>query len=410
MTSWYADLGSDERRTLWACFGGWALDAFDLQVYTFAIPTLLGLWGISKGQAGALQTAALLLSAFGGWIAGILSDRFGRVRILQVTIVWFAAFTFLSGFTENFQQLFVCRALQGLGFGGEWAAGAVLIGEVIRGDYRGRAVGTVQSGYAVGWGVAALLSGLIFGTFPKDTAWRVMFWIGILPAGLVFYVRRFVHEPAVFQRAKRPPNAGFFALIIPFFSTEYWTTTIKAVLLTTGATGGFYAFGTWLPSYLQMTRGLSVFNSSGYLTVLIVGGFIGFILGAYLADYIGRRSTFLLFAVCAAIMIFTYMFVPITDRMMLVLGFPLGLFSNGLFAPMGPFLSELFPTGIRATAQGFTYNAGRAVGSLFPWLVGKLSETLPLGQAIGIFSAACYGVLIIGCLMLPETKGRQLIA
>jgi MFS family permease len=145
MLDWYRNLGSSERRTFWSCFGGWALDAFDVQVYSFTIPTLVAIWGISNAQAGQLGTVTLLLSAFGGWITGMLSDRYGRVRMLQITILVFAVFTFLSGFTQNFGQLFVCRALQGLGFGGEWAAGSVLIGEVIRSEYRGRAVGTYKA-------------------------------------------------------------------------------------------------------------------------------------------------------------------------------------------------------------------------------------------------------------------------
>jgi MFS family permease len=414
MLSWYKDLGAGERRTLWACFGGWAVDALDLQVYSFTIPTLIGIWGITNTQAGQLGTVTLLLSALGGWITGVLSDRYGRVRMLQVTILVFATFTFLSGFTQNFGQLFICRALQGLGFGGEWAAGSVLIGEIIRTKYRGRAVGTVQSGFAVGWGTAAILYTIIFSLLPAEQAWRVMFWIGILPAGLIFYIRRFIEEPAIFRNAQQAGQSsvvgGLFSNLFAIFTPEFLTTTLRAALLTTGAQGGYYAVATWLPTYLKTTRQLSVFNTGAYLFVLITGAFVGFIIAAYLADYIGRRRTFLLFAVCAAIMVFAYMFLPISNEAMLVLGFPLGLFANGLFAPMGPFLSELFPTRIRGTAQGFAYNAGRAVGALFPMLVGILSASLPLGQAIGIFTLASYAILITACLLLPETKGRELMS
>ena len=408
MLDWYRKLSSSERRTFWSCFGGWALDAFDVQVYSFTIPTLIAIWGISNAQAGQLGTVTLLLSAFGGWITGMLSDRYGRVRMLQITILFFAVFTFLSGFTQNFGQLFVCRALQGLGFGGEWAAGSVLIGEVIRSEYRGRAVGTVQSGFSVGWGAAAIVFTIVFSLLPAEQAWRVMFWIGILPAGLVFYVRRFVEDASIFNQAKRQ-DANLVKNLFLIFSPEFLATTLKAVVLTTGAQGGYYAVATWLPTYLKTTRQLSVFNTGAYLFVIIVGAFVGFIIAAYLADYIGRRRTFLVFAVCAAIMVFAYMFLPINDQLMLVLGFPLGAFANGTFAPMGPFLSELFPTRVRGTAQGFAYNAGRAIGALFPLLVGILSATLPLGQAIGIFTLLSYVLVISGCMILPETKGRELM-
>jgi len=409
MLDWYRDLKSNERRAFWSCFGGWALDAFDVQVYSFTIPTLIAIWGITNVQAGQLGTVTLLLSAVGGWMTGMLSDRYGRVRMLQITILVFAVFTFLSGFTQNFEQLFVCRALQGLGFGGEWAAGSVLIGEVIRNEYRGRAVGIVQSGFSVGWGAAAIMYTIIFSLLPADQAWRVMFWLGILPAGLVFYIRRFVDEPAIFTKAKRQ-EVNLAKNLFAIFSPEFLSTTLRAALLTTGAQGGYYAVATWLPTYLKITRQLSVFNTGAYLFVIIFGAFVGFIIAAYLADYIGRRRTFLFFAVCAAIMVFIYMFLPINDQVMLFLGFPLGAFANGVFAPMGPFLSELFPTRIRGTAQGFAYNAGRAIGALFPLLVGILSASLPLGQAIGIFTIFSYGLLVTACMVLPETKGRELMA
>src|ERR1700734_1048452 len=150
MLDWYRQLGADERRTFWACFGGWAVDALDVQIYTFAIPALIAVWQITKAQAGLLATSALVISALGGWIAGVLADRVGRARLLSIMIAWFAFFTFLSGFTQNFEQLLVVRGLQGFGFGGEWAVGAALMGESIRSRLRGRAVGTVQAGWWIG--------------------------------------------------------------------------------------------------------------------------------------------------------------------------------------------------------------------------------------------------------------------
>jgi MFS family permease len=410
MLEWLQDLNERERRTLWACFGGWALDALDVQAYSFTIPTLIAIWGISKAQAGFLGTVTLLVSALGGWATGSLSDRYGRVRMLQITILCFAFFTFLSGFTQNFGQLFACRALQGLGFGGEWAAGSVLMGEVIRNRYRGRAVGTVQSGWAIGWGAAAIIYTILFSALPAELAWRAMFWIGLLPAGLVFYVRRFVSEPEIFDSAKPRASAvtghGPFAI----FTEDFWPTTLKAALLTTGAQGGYYAVATWLPTYLKTVRQLSVLNTGRYLFVLILGAFAGFIVAAYLSDLIGRRRTFFLYAVSAAIMVSAYTLLPISNEVMLFLGFPLGFFANGMFSPMGPFLTELFPTRLRGTAQGFAYNAGRGLGAVFPTLVGVLSASMPLGQAIGAFTISSYALLIIACLALPETKGRELAA
>src|ERR1700676_5124474 len=159
---WFRGMLVRGRRTFWACFTGWALDAMDVQLYAVVMPTLIVLWGLSKGQAGMLATSALLVSSLGGWLAGILADRIGRARVLRITIMWFAAFTFLSGFTNSYEQLLFTRSLQGLGFGGEWAAGAVLIGEVIDRRIRGRAVGCIQSGWSIGYGAAVLLFTVIF--------------------------------------------------------------------------------------------------------------------------------------------------------------------------------------------------------------------------------------------------------
>src|SRR5712671_5385492 len=195
---WYGELTPPEKRTFWACFGGWALDAMDVQIFSFAIPAIIAAFAISNAEAGLIGTVTLLTSAFGGWFAGALADRFGRVRTLQITIVWFAFFTFLCGFAQSYQQLLVLRGLMGLGFGGEWAAGAVLMGEVIRAQHRGKAVGSVQSGWAIGWAVAAVLSTTLFTLLPQDAAWRALFWVGLLPALLVLFVRRFVDEPNVF--------------------------------------------------------------------------------------------------------------------------------------------------------------------------------------------------------------------
>ena len=197
---WFTQLNAKERSTLAATFAGWMLDGMDVMVYSFVLPTLVTLWHISKGEAGILGTSTLLLSSLGGWLAGLAADRFGRVRVLQLTILWFAFFTFLSGFANGFTQLLIFRGLQGLGFGGEWAVGSVLIGETIRSEYRGRAVGTVQGGWAIGWGISAVFYTLFFAVLPAALAWRAMFWIGLLPALLAVWVRSHVSESTIFER------------------------------------------------------------------------------------------------------------------------------------------------------------------------------------------------------------------
>jgi MFS family permease len=406
MLDWYRRMGAAERRTFWACFGGWALDAFDVQIYSFVVPALIALWHISKGQAGLLATSALVISAFGGWAAGILADRIGRARLLMIMVAWFAFFTFLSGFTNTFEQLLVVRGLQGFGFGGEWAAGSVLIGEAIRGADRGKAVGTVQSAWALGWGAAAILATVMFQALPQEIAWRALFFAGILPALLVFYIRAYVPEPVVFQEAVQ---TGAQRNTLTIFS-ELLPTTILGAALSTGAQGGYYAITTFLPTFLRDERHLTVLGTGGYLAVIIAGSWCGYVVSAYLSDGIGRRKNFFIFAIGSLLIAVAYTQANISDALMLALGFPLGFFASGIFSGLGPVLTELFPTSVRGAGQGFCYNFGRGIGAFFPTLVGFLSARTTLGVAIGIFAAISYVIVILTALALPETRGRELKA
>ena len=410
-TAWYTEMKPHEKNTFWACFGGWVLDAMDVQIYSFVIGTIIVAFAIKPGEAGFIATATLFTSAFGGWIAGSVADRIGRVRTLQITILWFAFFTFLCGFAQNYTQLLVFRALMGLGFGGEWAAAAVLIGEVIRPEHRGKAVGTMQSGWAIGWGVAALLATLFFSLLPADAAWRWLFWVGITPAILVFFIRNRVPEPDVFEKTQNNlDKAGKKANFLEIFSPTMLRTTILTCMLTTGAQGGYYAITTWLPQFLRTERKLTVMGTGGYLAVIILGSFVGYLVSAWLNDKIGRRANFILFAICSIVTVFIYTQVPVDNTVMLFLGFPLGFFASGIFSGMGPILTELFPTRMRGSGQGFAYNFGRGVASFAPTLVGLLSNKLPLGQSIGVYALIAYGLLIAAALLLPETKGRVLTA
>lgn len=410
-TRWYAQLAPREKSAFWAATGGWILDAMDVQIYSFAIPAIIAAFALSNTDAGLIGTSTLLSSAFGGWFAGALSDRFGRVRTLQITIAWFAFFTFLCGFAQSYTQLLVFRALMGFGFGGEWAAAAVLVGELIRPEHRGKAVGAMQSGWAIGWGIAALMATVFFTVFPQDTAWRALFWVGITPAALVFFVRRMVDEPQVFaQTQQKLDAAGQRTNALEIFSLPIIRTTILTCVLSLGAQGGYYAITTWLPTFLRTERKLTVLGTGGYLAVIIVGSFVGYLVSAWLNDRIGRRANFILFAVCSAVTVIGYTELNVDNTMMLYLGFPLGFFASGIFSGMGPFLTELFPTRMRGSGQGFAYNFGRGIAALNPLFVGMLSATLPLGESIGAFALISYGLVIIAALMLPETKGRVLTA
>jgi MFS family permease len=406
MLAWWRERSAAERTTVTAAFGGWAVDAFDFMIYTFAVPTLIAVWGISRPEAGLIATSTLLFSALGGWMAGALSDRFGRVRMLQVTIGWFACFSFLSGFSRSYPELLALRSLQGLGFGGEWAVGAALVGEMIRAPHRGRAVGTVQSGWAIGWGAAAILYAVYFSLLPAALAWRVLFWTGALPALLILYVRARVPEPARLEvrraRGERGPR------FLEIFAPPLLGTTLLASLMATGMQGGYYAITTWLPTYLKTVRALSVLDTGGYLIVIIAGSFAGYLTAAWASDRLGRRPTFALFAAGSLLVAVTYTLLPIGDGAMLGLGFPLGFFVSGNFSGVGAFFAELFPGSVRGSGMGFAYSVGRGAGALFPALVGFLSTRWSLGAAIGGFAALAYLLVLAAVTALPETRGRDL--
>jgi predicted MFS family arabinose efflux permease len=279
------------------------------------------------------------------------------------------------------------------------------MGEVIRDKYRGRAVGIVQTGWAVGWGAAALLYTLLAATMPEALAWRMLFWIGIAPAALVFWIRRNVEEPQKAQPYAKPPGWGhIFAALRP----PYLSTTLRVALLTTGAQGGGWALTTFLPTYLKTERHLTSVGTGSYLMVLILGAFFGFVSGAYLSDAIGRKSTFMLSAIGSVVLTVIYLFAPLSNDMILPVGFLLGYINLMMFPPMGPFMTELYPAAVRGVGQGFCYNVGRGIGAVFPALVGFLATRLGLGNAIFLFSVCGFGLMILALLMLPETRGRSL--
>jgi MFS family permease len=410
MFKWYRDVTSRERKTFWACFGGWALDALEVQMFGLAIPALIAAFALSKGEAGAISSVTLITSALGGWVGGTLSDRYGRVRTLQWMILWFSLFTFLSAFVSGYEQLLVVKALQGFGIGGEWAAGAVLMAEAIQPKYRGKVMGTVQSAWAVGWGAAVALFTLIYTFVPEAMAWRVMFVVGLLPALVIIYVRRQVPEPESFARKQKAQSGpqSFFASLAGIFRPELLRVTLLGGLLGLGAHGGYHAVMTWLPTFLKTEKHLSVLNSGGYLAVIIIAFFCGCVASGLLVDKIGRRKNIILFAFCCVATVQAYVFMDLSNTAMLFLGFPLGFFAAGIPASLGSLFNELYPADVRGAGVGFCYNFGRVLSAVFPFMVGHMSEHMSLGSAIGIDAGIAYGVAVIAALALPETRGRNL--
>lgn len=403
----YRDMDIKARRMFWACTGGFAMDAMDFMIFPLLIGTLSALWKIDAATAGGIATVTLLCSAVGGWLAGYLADRIGRVRTMQITILMFSLGSLLSACAQDAFQLTICRALLGLGFGGEAAVAAVALSEVVGARFRGRAMGFYTASYAVGWGAAVLLQAVIFMTFPAETAWRLLLVVGAMPALLILFIRRKVEEPPIALAEHRDGRSkpSFLAIFAP----SRIRATVAGTLITIGAQGGFFSLMIWMPQFLRAERKISIIGSTPYLMSVISGAFFGYATGGWLADKFGRRFVFIGSAICAATLAYTYTHTSIiSNDVMLFLGFPLGFFASAYYSAVLPFLNELFPTSIRGSGVGFTYNAGRAIGGLFPLLVGVFSARMPLSDAISLFAAISYGLMLLTAIFVRETNGHAL--
>lgn len=403
--AWYTTLGTDGRRAFKGAFLGYSLDSYDFWVLPLGLAAIAATFGLGTGETGLLATATLVCSAVGGIAAGVLADRVGRATTLMITVVTYAVFTALCGLAPDYPTLLIFRALQGIGFGGEWAAGAVLVAEYAAARHRGRTLAVVQSSWAVGWGLAVVAYAVVFELAGPDIAWRVLFFTGALPALLAIWVRRNVTDAPA--HAERRGRAGHGSLL-GIFAGGLGRTTFFATLLATGVQGGYYTLATWVPTYLKTERGLTVIGTGGYLAFLITGAFAGYLTGGYFTDRIGRKATFAVFAVLSGSLIVLYTSLPESaGTYVMFLGFPLGFCSSAIFSGFGAYLAELYPGHIRGTGQGFTYNLGRGLGAFFPAVIGYLATTYSVGGAMA-FGALAYGLAVAALLWLPETRARDL--
>ncbi|HET9169200.1 MAG TPA: MFS transporter [Actinospica sp.] len=396
--AWYRSLSRPGRRAFLGAFGGYGLDAYDFQVLPLGLTAIAAYFHLSKGQSGLLTTVTLVVSALGGIAAGILIDRVGRSKTMMITIATYALFTALCGFASSYPMLLTFRALQGLGFGGEWAAGAVLVAEYASARYRGRTVAFVQSSWAVGWGLAVIVATISLDHVSGGLAWRVLFWTGALPGLMLLFLRRNVQdaEVAVVKEERLPLGA--------VFRGRLGRITVFAALMSTGVQGGYYTVATWLPTYLKENRHLTVVGTGSYLSLLIGGAFLGYLCGGYVSDGLGRRKAIALFGVLSGGILYSYIHIPAADNhVLLVLGFPLGFCFSAIFSGFGSYLAELYPHAVRGTGQSFTYNVGRAVGAFFPTAVGFEAGSKGLGTAL-VYGTAGYGLAVLALIGLPETR------
>jgi MFS family permease len=410
---WYREADGKTRRVFWTCGAGWVMDAADAQVFQYLIPLLITSLGITLTEAGSIASASYFSAAIGGWLGGWLCDRYGRARILQLTILWFSVFSFLSGFAESYEQMLVIRMLHGLGFGAEWAVGAVLLGEMIKPEHRGKALGAVQSGAPIGSGIAALLAGPVAASFDPDLGWRVAFWVGLAPALLIFFIRRGSDDAEVYKAARaRQREEKRSTAITAIFGPRVLKFTLLAALLSLGVQGAAYSVANYLTTFMTGERGLAQ-SVAGYLVLVnSIGGFFGCIANSWASDIVGRRTVFRLFGLGFLVMAAIYLFGPWGANLWLMvpIGMVYGFFQFGMYASFGPYFTELFPTEMRGSGQSFAYNSGRAGASLFILAVPLVAGFMPLSAAMATMGIVGIAFALVPTLLLPETAGRSLLS
>ncbi|MGD1146378.1 MAG: MFS transporter [Thermoanaerobaculaceae bacterium] len=401
---WYRTVTPLQWNTLFAAAFGWLLDAMDVMLYAFALTAIRTEFSLSAAAAGALASVTLLTSAIGGIVFGVLADRLGRARSLGWSILVYSVFTGLTATARSLPELVLWRSLVGIGLGGEWAAGSVLVAETWPAKHRGKAVGLMQSGWAIGYILAALLASAILPRF----SWRPLFAIGVVPALFAWWVMRRVPEPEIWRRTERGERLPILSLLRP----PLLRTVCAATSLTTCVLFAYWGLFTWIPAYLASPvsvggAGMGVVRSSGWIIPMQIGAFLGYVLFGVLADRFGRRPVFAVFVVGAAVIVPVYGRAALNPALLMALGPLVGFFGHGYFSVFGAVLAELFPSGIRATAQGFCYNFGRAVSALAPFVIGALADRHGIGSALALTSAffVAAGFLI---LLLPETRGEAL--
>jgi MFS family permease len=399
MTFW-REATPEARKALVAAAMGWLLDAFDVMLLALVMASVVRDLGLSEGDGGLLISLTLAASAVGGVIFGVVADKLGRTRALSLSILIYSVFTFACGLAQNWWQLAVFRVLLGFGMGGEWASGATLVSETWPEKHRAKALGIMQSSWAVGYGLAAIVVGIVEPRF----GWRAVFFAGIAPALFTLWIRKNVKEPAVWKAESREPKAGGrkFSMRVAIFLAAMNAATMFA----------YWGMNSWVPSYLSSPStkggiGLATETMAMFVVAMQVGAWLGYVTFGFMADKFGRRPVYVTYLLAAAVLVWYYGFAR-EPWLLLALGPFVAFFGTGYFSGFGAVASEIFPTSIRATALGITYNSGRLLSAAAPYLVGATVMSRGYGAAF-TYTAIAFMVAAVLWLGIPETKGRKLV-
>jgi len=404
--AWWKDASPDARRSLAAASFGWMLDSFDVMLYAMVLAALMSDMSMAKATAGLLGSLTLIASAVGGLVFGVIADRFGRRRALMGSILIYSVFTAACGFATSVVMLAVFRIFLGLGMGGEWASGAALVSETWPAEHRGKALGIVQSSWAIGYAAAAAVAAI----FLPLWGWRGVFFVGVIPAFFTLWIQKKVREPEIWRagRAAAPSvRAGFGEI----FGKKRLRLTLFVTAMNACTMFAWWGFNLWLPAYLSMTPdkggiGLSPRTMSGLVIIMQAGMWLGYITFGFISDRLGRKRSYVGFLLAASVFMLLYSQTR-QPLLLLILGPFVAFFGTGYFTGFGALTAEIYPTAVRATAQGITYNTGRIVSAAAPFVVGSLAQRRGFGFsftliAMAFLAAAAFWVGI------PETKGKKL--
>jgi MFS family permease len=394
---------------------GWMLDALDFMLYTMALGQLRSYFMFDDAVAGFLGTATLVMSGAGGLIFGWFADRFGRTRALMATIVIFSLASLGAATSQSVLQLLFWRTVLGIGMGGEWASGAVLVGETWPAHLRNKAISIMQSGWAIGYIMAAVFAALILGNARfGNEGWRWLFVVGVLPALFTLWVRRNVQESRSWSARAATPKARANPFKV-IFGRELLGRTILIILLGGATQFAYFGLFFWLPPFLarpveQGGAGMGVVGSLQWIVLMQIGAYFGYLTFGFIADRLGRRRTFVLFMIAAAIIAPVYGRLAATSpTALLVLSPLLGYFGHGYFSMFGGFVAELYPTEVRATGQGTSYNLGRTLGAFAPYSVGVIATWPGVGIGLALTSTSLFFLLAAVLIFtLPDRSGQAL--
>lgn len=404
--AWWKDASPDARRALVAASLGWMLDSFDVMLWAMVLAVLMPDLGLSKATAGLLGSLTLVASAVGGLLFGVLADRLGRRKALMASILIYSVFTAACGLATGVVMLAVFRVFLGLGMGGEWASGAALVSETWPSEHRGKALGLVQSSWAIGYGAAAAVAALVLPVW----GWRGVFFVGVVPAFFTLWVQKRVREPEIW-RASRAAAAGVRSGFGEIFGRKRLRLTVFVTLMNACTMFGWWGFNLWLPAYLSMPSGqggigLSARTMSAFVILMQTGMWLGYISFGFISDRLGRKRSYVGFLIAAALFMALYSQAR-QPVVLLLLGPFVAFFGTGYFTGFGALTAEIYPTAVRATAQGITYNAGRIVSAVAPFVVGSLAQTKGFGFSFLMISAAFLTAALFWA-GIPETMGKAL--